>query len=148
MVPDRRPQTRQDFTLNLSTRRRLCNTVGCLVEGGAADICAICDAHSRAAATTSLPRASLALVLRALFGTPKSSALVIFFNVLPPFRAKRTLMPTNNTHRWLNRGEWGIRGKNSYPEDARKPVRRLDPSVEVPVRWHYRRIAEMANCRK
>jgi hypothetical protein len=60
-----------------------CSAAARLVEGGPADTCAISAAHSRAAATTNLARAILALVLRALLGPAKSCALVNFFMIRP-----------------------------------------------------------------
>ena len=74
----------QDFALNLSTKRRLCHTVGGrIVEGCAACCCAVPAARARAATTTNLARSSLALVLRARFGGAKSCALVKFFMICP-----------------------------------------------------------------
>ena len=75
---------RQDFALNLSAKRRLCNTVGARIIEGAARCCAVSAACSRAAATTNLARSSLALVLRAIFGGAKSCALVNLFMICPP----------------------------------------------------------------
>ena len=73
---------RQDFALNLSAKRRLCNTVGGrIVEGCAACCCALSAARARAATTTNLARSSLALVLRAIFGGAKSCALVNLFMI-------------------------------------------------------------------
>jgi hypothetical protein len=78
----------QDFALNLSAKRRLCHTVGGrIVEGGAAWCCAVPATRSRAAATTNLARSSLALVLRAIFGGAKSSALVSLFMICPRWSA-------------------------------------------------------------
>jgi len=78
---------RQDFALNLSAKRRLCNTVGerigRIVEGCAA----VPAARSRAATTTNLARSSLALVLRALFGGAKSCPLVNLFMICPRWSA-------------------------------------------------------------
>ena len=80
----RRFPLRQDFALNLSAKRRLCNTVGGrIVEGCAACCCAVPAARARAATTTNLARSSLALVLRARFGGAKSCALVKFFMICP-----------------------------------------------------------------
>jgi hypothetical protein len=49
--------------------------------------CAVLAARSRAVTTNSLARASLALVLRALFGAPKSCALVNLFMIHPQWSA-------------------------------------------------------------
>ena len=46
----------QDFEFNLSTKRRLCNTVGGRFIDGVARCCAVSTARSRAAATTNLAR--------------------------------------------------------------------------------------------
>ena len=76
---------RQNFPLNLPTKRRLCSTVGGrIVEGGAPHCCAVSAARSRAATMTNLARAILALVLRAVFGGAKSCALVSLFMICPP----------------------------------------------------------------
>jgi hypothetical protein len=79
---------RQDFALNLSAKRCLCNTVGGrigrIVEGCAAYRCAVTAARSRALTMTNFARSSLALVLRAFFGGAKSCALVNFFMICPP----------------------------------------------------------------
>ena len=79
---------RQDFAFNLSDKRCLCNTVGGrigrIVEGCAAYRCAVTAAHSRALTMTNFARASLALVLRAVFGGAKSCALVNLFMICPP----------------------------------------------------------------
>ena len=77
---------RQDFALNLSAKRRLCNTVGGRVIEGAPRCCAVPAARSRAATTTNLARSSLASVLRALFGGAKSCALVDIFMIAPDGR--------------------------------------------------------------
>jgi hypothetical protein len=63
LMEDRRPP-RQDFALNLSAKRRLCNTVGKRFIDGTARCCAVSTARSRAAATTSLARSNQSLVLR------------------------------------------------------------------------------------
>src|SRR5262249_6267735 len=52
---DRRPP-RQEFALNLSAKRRLCNTVGKRFIDGTARCCVVSTARSRAAATTNLAR--------------------------------------------------------------------------------------------
>jgi hypothetical protein len=82
-----RRAARQDFAFNLSANRCLCNTVGGrivrIVEGCAAYRCAVAAARFRAAAMTNLARASLALVLCAVFGGAKSCALVSFFMICP-----------------------------------------------------------------
>ena len=72
---------RQDFALDLSAKRRLCNTVGGRFIEGVARCCAVSTAHSRAAATTNLARSNQSLVLRILFGGTKSSALVNIFMI-------------------------------------------------------------------
>jgi hypothetical protein len=75
---------RQDFALNLSAKRRLCHTVGGRIgKGCAAYFCAVSAARSRAATMTNLARASLDLVLRAIFGGAMSCALVNLF-MMPP----------------------------------------------------------------
>src|SRR5262245_61943206 len=80
---------RQDFALNLSAKRCLCNTVGGrigrIVEGCAAAYrCPVTAARSRALTMTNFARSSLALVLRAFFGGAKSCALVNIFMIWPP----------------------------------------------------------------
>ena len=88
VMNSRRFRLRQDFTLNLSAKRRLCNMVGGrIVEGCAACCCAVPAARARAATTTNLARSSLALVLRARFGGAKSCALVKFFMICPRLSA-------------------------------------------------------------
>jgi hypothetical protein len=74
---------REDFALNLSAKRCLCNTVGRRVIEGASLWCAISTARSRALATTNLARSSHSLVLRALFGGAKRSALANIFMICP-----------------------------------------------------------------
>jgi hypothetical protein len=74
----------QDFALHLWAKRRLCNTVGRIVKGCAADCCVISAARARAATMTNLARSSRALVLCAIFGAAKSCALVNFFMTPPP----------------------------------------------------------------
>src|SRR5215813_3163141 len=69
---------------SLSAKRRFCNTVGKRFIDGARRCCAVSTARSRAAAMTNLARASLALVLRFIFGALKSCALVNLFMVCPP----------------------------------------------------------------
>jgi hypothetical protein len=82
---------RQDFALNLSAKRCLCNTVGGrigrIVEGCAAYRCAVTAARSRALTMTNFARSSLALVLRAFFGGAKSRALVNIFMICPRWSA-------------------------------------------------------------
>ena len=80
---------RQDFALNLSAKRRLCNTVGGRVIEGAPRCCAVSTARSRAAATTNLARSNQSLVralLRALVAGAKSCALVDIFMIAPDGR--------------------------------------------------------------
>jgi hypothetical protein len=81
---------RQEFALNLSAKRRLCNTVGGrigrIVEGCAAYRCAVTAARSRARTMTNFARSSLVLMLRAFFGGAKSCALVNFFMISAPGR--------------------------------------------------------------
>jgi hypothetical protein len=83
-----RRAARQDVAFNLSPNRRLCNTVGGrigpIVEGCAAYRCAVAAALFRAATMANLARASLALVLRAVFGGAKSCASVNLFMICPP----------------------------------------------------------------
>jgi hypothetical protein len=74
---------RQEFALNLSAKRRLCNTVGGRFIDGTTCCCAVSTARSRAATMTNFARSSLVLVLRAFFGGAKSCALVNFHD-LPP----------------------------------------------------------------
>jgi hypothetical protein len=87
-----RSQTqRQDFAFNLSATRRLCNAVGGCIgrdKACAEYRCAVTAACSRAATINDLARASLALVLRALFGAPNSCALVNLFTIYPPSAAR------------------------------------------------------------
>src|SRR5207245_9138509 len=54
----------QEFMLNLSAKRRLCNTVGKRFIDGTARCCAVSIARSRAAATTNFARSNQSLVLR------------------------------------------------------------------------------------
>src|SRR6266446_5822754 len=61
----------QDFALHLWAKRRLCNTVGRIVKGCAADCCVISAARARAATMTNLASSSRALVLCAIFGAAK-----------------------------------------------------------------------------
>jgi hypothetical protein len=75
---------RQDLALNLSAKRRLCDTVGGRGIEGSARCCAISIARSRAAATTNLARPNQSWVLRTLFAGAKNSALVKLFMILPP----------------------------------------------------------------
>jgi hypothetical protein len=80
---------RQEFALNLSAKRRLCNTVGGrIIESFTAYCCAVLAARLaarfRAAAMTNFARSSLVLVLRAFFGGAKSCPLVNFFMICPP----------------------------------------------------------------
>jgi hypothetical protein len=78
---------RQDFALNLSTKRRLCHTVGGRLIDGAARCCAVSTARSRAAATTNLARSNQSLVLRGpRWPGAKSCALVNFFMICPRCR--------------------------------------------------------------
>jgi hypothetical protein len=78
---------RQDFALNLSTKRRLCHTVGGRLIDGAARCCAVSTARSRAAATTNLARSNQSLVLRGpRWPGAKSCALVKFFMICPRCR--------------------------------------------------------------
>ena len=73
-----------DFALNLSAKRRLCNTVGGRFIDGNARCCPVSTARSRALTMTNFARSSLTLVLRAVFGGAKSCALVNLFMVCPP----------------------------------------------------------------
>jgi hypothetical protein len=76
----------QDFAFNLSTKRRLCNKVGRRIgraKACAAYRCAVTAARSLAATSNNLARVSRTLVLRALFGGPKSCALVNLFMICP-----------------------------------------------------------------
>jgi hypothetical protein len=77
----------EDFALNLSAKRRLCNMVEGHVIEGAARCCAVSRAQSRAAATTNLARSNQSWVLRVLFGGAKSSALVNIFMIAPRWSA-------------------------------------------------------------
>lgn len=92
LPPDKSPSglcrlPRQEFALNLSAKRRLCNTVGKRFIDGTARCCAVSTARSRAATTTNLARSSLAFwSLRRIPGGAKSSALVNLFMNLPPGR--------------------------------------------------------------
>jgi hypothetical protein len=78
---------RQDLALNLSAKRRLCNTVGGRVIEGAPRCCAVSTAPSRAAAMTNLARSNHSLVLCALFGEAKSCVLVNIFMICPRWSA-------------------------------------------------------------
>jgi len=75
---------RQDLALNLSAKRRLCNTVGGRSIEVAARCCALFTARSRAAARTNLARSNQSLVLRWRFGGAKRSALRQYLHDLPP----------------------------------------------------------------
>jgi hypothetical protein len=81
----------QDFALNLSAKRCLCNTVGGrigrIVEGCTAYRFAVTAARSRAATMTNFARSSLVLVLRAFLGGAKSCALVNLFMISPRWLA-------------------------------------------------------------
>src|SRR6266446_5211535 len=75
---------RQEYALNLSAKRRLCNTVGKRFIDGTTRCCVVSTARSRAAATTNLARSSLALwSLRRIPGGAKSSVLVNLFMICP-----------------------------------------------------------------
>src|SRR5262249_7984189 len=74
----------QDFAFNLSTKWRLCHTVGGRFIDGVARCCAVSTARSRAAATTNLARSNQSLVLRAPFGWPKTCAPVNACMICPP----------------------------------------------------------------
>jgi hypothetical protein len=67
---------RQEFALNLSAKRRLCNTVGKRFIDGIARCCAVSIARSRAAATTNFACSNQSLALRFLFAGAKSFAPV------------------------------------------------------------------------
>jgi hypothetical protein len=82
---------RQDLALNLSAKRRLCNTVGGRSIEVAARCCALFTARSRAAATTNLARSNQSLVLRLCFGGAKRSALVNIFMICPRWSAGDSL---------------------------------------------------------
>jgi hypothetical protein len=89
------PLPRQNFPLNLPPNRRLCSTGGeRIVEGWTAHCCVASAARSRAATMTNLARASLALILPALFGAAKSCALVKFSMICPHWSPSRR--PTTN----------------------------------------------------
>jgi hypothetical protein len=75
---------RQEFALNLSAKRRLCQTVGRRFIDGTPRCCVVSIARSRAATMTNFARSSLVLVLRAFHGGAKSCALVNFFMICPP----------------------------------------------------------------
>jgi hypothetical protein len=77
------PAPYQEFALNLSAKRRLCNTVGGRFIDGTPCCCAVSIARSRAATMTNFARWSLVLVLRAIFGGTKSRALVNVFMISP-----------------------------------------------------------------
>ena len=77
---------RQEFALNLSAKRRLCNTVGKRFIDGTARCCAVSIARSRAAATTNFARSNQSLALRFLFAGAKSFALSMSA-CLPPLSA-------------------------------------------------------------
>ena len=74
---------REGFALNLSAKRRLCNTVGGQFIKGASRCCAISTARFRAVATTNLIRSNHSLVLRGVFGGAKGSTLVNSFMICP-----------------------------------------------------------------
>jgi hypothetical protein len=88
VAPSRRCQ---DFALNLSAKRRLCNTVGGRgIEGARA----LLRPLSRAAATTNLARSNQSLVLRLRFGEAKTPTLVNVFMACP--RLSPAASPTTN----------------------------------------------------
>jgi hypothetical protein len=107
VAPSRRCQ---DFALNLSAKRRLCNTVGGRGIEGAARCCALSTARSRAAATTNLARSNQSLVLRLRFGEAKPPTLVNVFMVwfswsapgcrLPPRRQQTKFCPVIEAISW------------------------------------------------
>jgi hypothetical protein len=75
---------RQEFALNLSAKRRLCQTVGRRFIDGTARCCVVSTARSRAAATTNLARSNQSLVLRGpRWPGAKSCTLVNFFIICP-----------------------------------------------------------------
>jgi hypothetical protein len=78
---------REDFALNLSAKRCLCNTVGGRVIEAASRWCAFSTARSRAVVTTNLARSNHSFVLRALFGGAKRSTLVNIFMICPRWPA-------------------------------------------------------------
>ena len=86
------------------SQRFLCNTVGRrigrIIKGCAAYRCAVCAARSRAATLNNLARASLALVLRELFGAAKSCAPVNLFMICPQWSAGD---PSRRPHQILPR---------------------------------------------
>jgi hypothetical protein len=86
-APDDRPP-RQDLALNLSAKRRLCNTVGKRFIDGTARCCAVSAARSLAATTTNLARSSLAFwsLRRIPSGAKSSSVLVNLFTICLPMR--------------------------------------------------------------
>ena len=81
--------TRAPYTsaalLNLSARRRRCNTVGRIL-WGAADFFAISIARVRAAAIANFARSSRAAALRTFVRAAKSRSLVILFKSAPDGR--------------------------------------------------------------
>jgi len=82
-----RPPACQDFALKLSTKRRLCKTIGGRFIDGTARCCAVSAARSLAATTTNLARSSLAFwSLRRILGGAKTSVLVNLFTICPPMR--------------------------------------------------------------
>jgi len=82
--------TQRQVRVHGLAKRRLCNTVeGCI---GRAKACAayrwaVTAARSRTATISNLARARRALVLRALFGGPKSCVLVNLFMICPRWLA-------------------------------------------------------------
>jgi hypothetical protein len=73
----------QKLPLNFPTNRRLCSTVGRIIERRPGCRRAVFAARSRAATTTNLARSSQSLALSALFGAAKSCALLNVFMMCP-----------------------------------------------------------------
>jgi hypothetical protein len=117
---------REDFALNLSAKRCLCNTVGGRVIEGASHWCAVSTARSRALATTNLARSNHSLVLRALFGGAKRSTLVNIFMICPRWPAGDSRPGSNSAS---NRGHlmasrdatWNVQ-KSTSISGKRSPV--------------------------
>jgi hypothetical protein len=114
----------QEFMLNLSAKRRLCNTVGKRFIDGTARCCAVSIARSRAAATTNFARSNQSLALRFLFAGAKSFALSMSA-CLPPCRLVTSRPRPNSAPR--SRPSHGSRDPVlGFGSQCRGKERRLD----------------------
>jgi hypothetical protein len=126
-----RRSLREDFALNLSAKRCLCNTVGERVSEGASRWCAVSIARSRAVAMTNLARSNHSLVLRALFGGAKRSTLVNIFMICPRWPAGESRPGSNSAS---NRGHLMARRTDPGEIDARSDMASAGFAVSPEVR--------------